>query len=321
MRIENDNFALAGSLNTLSLLYMTEYYQKTKSYVCGIHERCICILWRAHRSCAVLIFLSMQCYCTECVWCPVWFSMCSVPSCVRLTNVCCPAPGNFSGSEKKFIFQAWDAPKVRLCSSPPPAANLACSQQAAQRIKAYDDDNDCDDDDNDDDEEEEDGVLLQPCCQLGLQQAAQRNKAEPGGKDKTLKSGDAETQKNYPFPLKTFSLKGCLRNLCLSICFSRHLDRWFRPSKKCYCVLHCRTYKMYNGVYSQWETRWSHNYIIHKLQHIFRTNKKCRFIINLDGCFVLKYSSNIWWEGSGINVMITTTNGWKLITAPTVCSD
>ena len=28
MRIENENFLLVGSLNTLSLVYMTEYYQK-----------------------------------------------------------------------------------------------------------------------------------------------------------------------------------------------------------------------------------------------------------------------------------------------------
>ena len=44
-------------------------------------------------------------------------------------------------------------------------------------------------------------VVLQPSrtCQLGLQPPAQRNKPEPGGKDggkdKTLKSGDAETLK------------------------------------------------------------------------------------------------------------------------------
>ena len=30
MRIENENFVLVGSLNTLSLVYMAEYYQKPK---------------------------------------------------------------------------------------------------------------------------------------------------------------------------------------------------------------------------------------------------------------------------------------------------
>ena len=32
MRIENENFVVVGSLKTLSLVYMTEYYQKTKWY-------------------------------------------------------------------------------------------------------------------------------------------------------------------------------------------------------------------------------------------------------------------------------------------------
>ena len=32
MRIENENFVVVGSLKTLSLVYMTEYYQKPKWY-------------------------------------------------------------------------------------------------------------------------------------------------------------------------------------------------------------------------------------------------------------------------------------------------
>ena len=31
MRIEKENFVVVGSLNTFSLVYMTEYYQKPKS--------------------------------------------------------------------------------------------------------------------------------------------------------------------------------------------------------------------------------------------------------------------------------------------------
>ena len=39
MRIENENFVLVGSFNTLSLVYLTEYNQKPKSLFCKhIHE-------------------------------------------------------------------------------------------------------------------------------------------------------------------------------------------------------------------------------------------------------------------------------------------
>ena len=54
--------------------------------------------------------------------------------------------------------------------------------------------------------------MLQPSrtCQLGLQPPAQRNKAEPGGKDKTLKSGDAETLK---LSAENVSIEGTLKKI------------------------------------------------------------------------------------------------------------
>jgi len=63
MRVENENFVLVGSLNTVSLVYMTEYYQKPKWYThpCSkntftkqnftqvlmiLHKRCLWCLWQ-----------------------------------------------------------------------------------------------------------------------------------------------------------------------------------------------------------------------------------------------------------------------------------